>query len=627
MHSWIVPALIAAVTFLAFLPALRNGFVAWDDDKNFLANPHYRGLGTAELRWMWTSFHLGHYVPLSWMTLGLDYVLWGMNPAGYHFTNVLLHAANAVLLYFIARRLLRRTAAASLADNWDSLTVGTAFAALFFAVHPLRVESVVWVTERRDVLSGLFCLLSVLFYLRATEEGERKRAIYALSLGTFACALLSKATSMTVPALLLVLNVYPLRRVGGVAGWWGKRARRVYLEILPFAMLAAASAILSIVALQRMPQLSIPGKVAVSAYSLAFYVWKTLVPWPLSPVYEMPQHVDPLAPRFLASYACVLVLIALAWRLRWRWPGVTTAMIAFVVITLPMLGVVQNGPQIAADRYTYHAAPALAILAGTVYTALPSLRLARFVHGIVGIAIIVVLGVLTWNQSRVWHDSAALWSHVLRVDDESAIGHVGLANVLFRQNRVEEATEHARRAVAIAPGYAQAHNDLGVGLATQGHLDEAVSEYQRALALEPGNDEAHSNWGVVLARQGDLDGAIERYREALEANPDNADAHVNWGNAVVRLGNSDAGISHYEEALRIRPDHADAEHNWGVALAREGKLADAIEHFRRALIIDPDHAEAKEYLERAMQLLRGSEHAPERGDNPVELARTRQRSS
>jgi tetratricopeptide (TPR) repeat protein len=597
------PVLVAVLTLVAYVPALRNGFVSWDDEKNFLANPHYRGLGAEQLQWMWTTFRLGHYIPLSWMTLGLDYVVWGMNPFGYHLTNVLLHAANAVLVYVLALRLLRRAADAE--RGQDELSVPAAFAALLFALHPLRVESVAWVTERRDVLSLLFALLSVLAYVRAADRDEHRALTYWISVGLFACALLSKATVMSLPAVLLILNIYPFRRMGGRAGWTTASARRVYLELVPFALLALAIAVLSIVALHPPDQLSPGVKVAVSAYSLAFYVWKTVAPFGLSPLYEMPRHVSPTSGVFIASYVAVVVLTATAWLVRRRWPWATVAWFTFVVISLPMLGAVQNGRQIAADRYTYHSAAALAMLgAGALLLAIRAVA-RPVVPMTVGAMVLAALGALTWSQIGVWHDSASLWARVLDVDANSAVAHDAWARLLVEQNKIDEGVAHGERAVTLAPEFAEAHNDLGVGRARQGRLSDAVAEYQRALALEPSFDEPLNNLGVVWARQGNLDSAIAHYRRAVEINPDNADAQVNWGNALVRLGRPDQAIGHYQDAIRIRPDHADAHHNWGVALARQGKFAEAIEQFRQTLAIRPDHAEAKEYLDRATQLLRG----------------------
>ena len=233
------PLVVAISAFLTFLPALGNGFVTWDDDRNFLNNAHYRGFGFDNLRWMWTTFHMGHYVPLSWMTLGLDYVVWGMNPTGYHLTNVLLHAVAAVLVYFIARRILR-AAQPDAEDRPGMLVIAAAVAALVFAMHPLRVESVAWATERRDVLSMCFFLATTVTYLRSLDASPRRRSWYWLSVGLFLCALLSKATAMTLPAVLLIMNAYPLRRLGGAHGWRSAAARRVYVEIAPFAALSAA---------------------------------------------------------------------------------------------------------------------------------------------------------------------------------------------------------------------------------------------------------------------------------------------------------------------------------------------------------------------------------------------------
>jgi tetratricopeptide (TPR) repeat protein len=278
---------------------------------------------------------------------------------------------------------------------------------------------------------------------------------------------------------------------------------------------------------------------------------------------------------------------------------VTATLAAFAIISLPMLGVVQNGPQIAAVRYTYHAAPALAMLAGIVL-----LARSRIVPTL-GVVAVIALGALTWNQSKVWRDTEHLWARVLSQDSASSIGHSAMASFLFGQDRVEEAIEHSKRAVALAPGYPEAHNDLGVGFAKLGRIADAIAEYQSAISLQPTYDEAHANLGVALAQTGDVIAAITHYRRALELNPDNSNAHVDLGNAYVRLGRSADAIEEYRLALNIRENNADARHNWGVALARDGKYADAIEQFKLALSINPGHTEAKQYLERATSLLQG----------------------
>ncbi|MEP6990116.1 MAG: tetratricopeptide repeat protein [bacterium] len=599
VRAWVIPVCVAVITFVAWLPALRNGFVSWDDERNFIANPHYRGLGPTQLAWMWTTFHMGHYVPLSWMSHGLDYVVWGMNPLGYHLTSILLHVANAVLLYFLARRVLRASLVA--AGDERLLAAAAGFAALVFAVHPLRVESVAWVTERRDVLSLYFCLASLLSYLRGLDGGTR-RLQYWSALALFACALLSKATSMSLPAVLLLLCVYPLRRLGGATGWRTASARAVYLELAPFAFLSLGAMALSIVALRPATQLTAGGKLAVSAYGLAFYLWKTVLPAGLSPLYQMPVHVRPLAPVFLASYVAVVALTALAWWARRRWPGAATAWVAFVVITLPMLGVVQNGPQIAADRYTYHSAPVVAVvLAGLLLHVAPDWRRMTAVCAAV---LIAGLATLTWRQTYVWRDSASLWARVLAVDSTSSYAHSAWATLQYQRGQVADGVAHSREAIALDPALAEAYNNLGVGLARLDSLAPAVEAYRRALALRPSYSEAEGNWGVVLVRLGDVTGAKQHYARALALDPENADAHVNMGNAFVREGRIADAIDQYRAALDIRPDNADAHHNWGVALAREGRYGEAIEQFRLTLALDPAREDSREFLARASAMAR-----------------------
>lgn len=590
-----VPLGVALITFVVFAPTLQNGFVSWDDDKNFLTNPYYRGLGLTQLRWMWTTFHLGHYVPLSWMTLGLDHAIWGMNPVGYHLTNLLLHTANAVLLYLIAKRLFASTDDVKLNSDLRRV-LPAALAALLFAVHPLRVESVAWATERRDVLSALFFLSSILLYLRS-RDAEPGRS-YWFALVCFACALLSKATAVTLPAILFILNIYPLRRLGGKAGWWSDESRRVYRELAPFFALSAAASVMTFVALQHLDQLGLGGKFAVSAYSLAFYVRKMVAPVSLSPLYAMPTSVDATAGRYLAAYCVAIALCGAAWFYRRRSPAVAAAWAAFVVVLFPLLGFVQNGPQLAADRYTYYAAPALTLLAAAAlfHYARPAVA-----TGVASVAL-AWLGVLTWRQTHVWHDSESLWSQVLNVEPDSPIGRNNWGNIVAARGQWDEAVQQYERAVQVSPRYAEGHNNLGVALSHVGRPSEAVAHFRDALAIDPKYADAQNNWGIATIQQGDADGAMEHYRLALALNPSDADAHTNWGNALVRIGRPADAERHYEEAITLRPDHADAHFNWGVALARQGKLSEAVVQFRHALSINPNHAEAKEYLARALQL-------------------------
>src|SRR5438128_1886291 len=650
---WLVPVLIALVTVAAFLPALQSQFVSWDDAENFLDNPHYRGLGWSQLHWMWTT-HQGHYIPLTWMTLGLDYLLWGMNPVGYHLTSLLLHAANAVAFFFVVRRILKR-ALPSPSERGHALAVSAGFAALVFAIHPLRVESVAWVTERRDVLSGLFYLSAILVYLRACERGARGRGWYWLSVAVFGCALLSKSMVVNLPVVLLILDVYPLRRLGGTIGWWSEEARRVYVEKIPFVLLAAAASAMAVIAQLSaraavpLAHLSVPGRLAVSAYGLSFYLWKMAVPVNLSPLYEAPRTLNFGATPFLLSYGLVLTITAFVLALRRRVPGLPAAWLAYIVILLPVLGIVQSGPQIAADRYTYLAGLGWAILAGAGLL-FCGRALRRSTTGtpitlpIGGVAICVVvgLGVLTWNQAQAWHDSEKLWTHAVATYPQSSMAqnnlgavlvdqgklaeaiehyeqalkirkyaeaHYNLGTALARQRRLSEAIEHFRWALEIKPDYAEALTNWGQALVQQGKPAEAVEHHRRALEIRPDFAEALNNLGVALAEQGKPAEASEYYRQALGIKPDYALAHYNWGNVLAQQGKLAEAIDHYRQALRIKPDAAEVHTNWGLALTLQGRPAEAIEHYERALQISPDFALARSSLRDALRDGRGKEIA------------------
>ena len=313
---WFVPGLIFALTIVVFLPTLQNGFINFDDPDNLLNNPNYKGLGWSNLSWMFTAFHLGHYHPLTWLTFAFDYTLWGMNPTGYHLTSMLIHAVNAVLFYYLTFDLLKMAITQPVTDV--GLRAASAFSALLFSLHPLRVESVAWATERRDVLSGLFILLTLLCYLKAHDSAAaalRSRTWYRLSVIFCTLSLLSKAIGMSLPVVLVVLDVFPLRRLGGGAGkWFGPQIRRVWLEKIPFVGLAAVSAVIALAAqrasgaIVAMEAFGPMERLLQSFFGVIFYLVKTLVPTELSPIYELLPGTDFYHWRFVGSGIIFVVL-------------------------------------------------------------------------------------------------------------------------------------------------------------------------------------------------------------------------------------------------------------------------------------------------------------------------------
>jgi hypothetical protein len=367
--AYLIPSLVALMTLLVFSPALRNGFVNWDDLETIVDNENFRGFTGSHLRWMFTTFHLGHYQPLSWLSFALDYLFWGLNPFGYHLTNILLHAANGVLFYFVTLGLLR---VATPSSDAVVLRLAAGFSALFFAMHPLRAESVAWVTERRDVLSGFFLLSTILSYLKAVSPamdpgGKLRWGIVSVAL--YVLSLLSKASGMTLPLVLLILDVYPLRRLGGGAGkWFGADARPVWLEKLPFFIAALAAGVVALAAQHTAGALvsaethDLTGRVIQGLYGISFYLVKTALPTNLAPLYEIPPDLHLFDWRVVFA-AIIFLLCSLGFFLaRHRWPAALAGWIAYLLLLAPVLGVAQSGLQLVADRYSYLSCLVWAIL-------------------------------------------------------------------------------------------------------------------------------------------------------------------------------------------------------------------------------------------------------------------------
>jgi tetratricopeptide (TPR) repeat protein len=566
--------LIVIAVFAAFAPALSSGFVDWDDDRNFVANSAYRGLSFAHLKWMVTTFHGGPYQPLAWFTLAIDHALWGMDARGYHLTNVVLHACTAVAFFFFARRLLPLCASAFTGSMLD---FGATSASLLFALHPLRVESVAWVTERRDVLSGVFFVLTLLAYVRSRTSSEMRvrRSSYILALVGLFLSLAAKASGMTMPLVLLAIDVWPLRRP----------LKESIADKIPFALLVVPFAVLALWGqaehahtLSTIEEHGVLERVAQASFAAVFYPMKTLLPLDLAPIYDLPVPFDPFAMRFVLAIVCAVGATALLFALRRRAPAAWTAWIVFLVIAAPTSGLAKAGPQLVADRYSYLACMPFALLAaGALFELAPRVALA------IALLAVSTLGVLTFRQTRTWHDSESLWEHSVAANPTSYIAHTNLGFVLRTQGHLDEALEHYARALELSPRYALAHNSLGQVLATRGHVDEALPQFRAAVEIDPKYVLARVNLGLALKVRGDLDGAETELREAVRLAPDNADVHTTLGDIFVSRNKGAEAIAEYEAALAI--DAADPQAHCQLArvLALQGRARLAIEHYRAAL--------------------------------------------
>ena len=553
--------LIPLAVLAAFWPTLRADFITWDDDANFLNNPHFRGLDWRNLRWMFTTLHMSNYQPLSWLFSCLGYSLWGMHPFGYHATSLAFHMLNAVLFYRVAARLLRL---ASPAADDAAVAVAAAFAALFFALHPLRVESVAWLSGQHDLQAATFYLLAILCHLRACSDEARRRRWLSGCAALFAAAMLSKVNGITLPIALLLLDFYPLRRLpADPRQWLEPQHRRVWLEKLPLLAVAVVAGLVSWVARHEtavLQPLSLGFRIQQAFYGLAFYLGKTMVPVRLMPFYPVPLDLRLSPMTVVASAGLVLVLSAVLLHLRRPWPGGLVAWAYYVVTLLPVLGLISFSTQLTADRYAYLPCMAWAVLGGGAVLA--GLRRlgprGRHLLAVGLFAVLLLLAGLSWGQSRLWYDSETLFRYVLALNQDIPEVHNDLGFVLVTQRRTDEGVAEYRKALAIKPDFTRAMNNLGLALLGQGRYAEAIEQYRKALALEPDYAFGHNNLGLALMYLGQTAEALAHFQKAVALVPDYVVAHNNLGGALLMMGRVDEAIAQFQRALELRPDYSAA---------------------------------------------------------------------
>ncbi|HLF47763.1 MAG TPA: hypothetical protein VJA45_00195 [Methylomirabilota bacterium] len=594
-----LPILVAAASAAAFLPALDGQFLNWDDSVNFLGNPGYRGLGWPQVRWMFTSALMGHYIPLTWLTLAANYVLGGMNPWGYHLVSILFHAANAVLLYFVALRLLAAGRPGSPA-HWAAV-----FAALLWGVHPLRVESVAWVTERRDVVCGFFFLLAVLAYLRGVEPGGVLRGRWRqLSLAAFAAALLSKAAALPLPLALLLLDAYPLKRQA--LGW-----RRLLLEKAPYAALSVAAAGIALAILPQAGEVTgydrygPAARLGMVGYSLMFYPRKFLWPSELSPLYELPARVALADWRFAASLIGVAVVTAVLVLARRRWPAGLAAWVYSALMVLPVSGIVHSGHQLAHDRYSYLSGLGFALLGGGVVAWVMTLRsqgrVRPFVTGVLGGGAALAVAALaagSWEQSQTWRDSETLWRWAVDVDPACAVCRLNLGQAVLKDSksgeaRLAEAEGLFNEAIRLRTDYAEPYYNLGTALLVERRYEDAEAALRTFVRLAPARDVGPERLGLLSLVRGRYAEALPLLRQA---------AQMRGAASSPPAGTPADGDPALSEALGLLSDTPDTLLYIGQVLVEQGKGAAAAAVLRRAAALDPGAAAAQYWLAQAYQL-------------------------
>jgi len=612
---YVTIGLLLAVTLVVFWQTLGHEFINYDDDKYVTGNANVQaGLTRDSIAWAFTSTHASNWHPLTWISHILDWQIYGKNPKGHHLTNLLLHTANVLLLFLALSRMTRKRQGRR--GLWCS-----AFVAAAFAIHPLHVESVAWIAERKDVLSTFFWMLTMLSYAWYVERpgiGRYLPVLLSLTLG-----LLSKPMLVTLPFALLLLDYWPLGRFrakdskAGDASWAGWK---LLFEKLPLFALAVVSSVITYLVQQKggavalVEKLPVSERVANTFVSYVAYIIKMLWPRNLAVFYPHPAEGLPLW-EAIGAAALLVIVSVVAIRYAQRRPYLAVGWFWYLGTLVPVIGIVQVGMQAMADRYTY--VPLIGLFIAIAWgvpdllskkvdqpKSAPTNRgkpktrpsaaepVALQPIGLLATAALAALAICSWRQASFWSDSQTLFQHAVGSAPYNYIAHNNLGITLLDQGDIDAAISQYYEAIKSKPDFALAHFNLGFALSQRGRDKEAISHFIQGLKVKPNDANANMFMGVLLSKEGKAAEAIRYYRKALAINPNNADVHNNLGILLNQQGNRAEALKHFQEALRIKPDSVDAHNNIGTILAGIGKTDEAIVHYKEALKYKPDYANA-----------------------------------
>jgi tetratricopeptide (TPR) repeat protein len=550
---------LVTVTFAVYWQVRSFAFVNYDDGQYITENQHVKnGLNYKSIHWAFSSYHAANWHPLTWLSHMLDIELYGLNPGAHHQTNLIFHIVNALLLFFAFRKMT--------SNLWQS-----GFVAALFAIHPLHVESVAWVAERKDVLSTFFWMLTMFSYARYAAHPGINR--YLPVVGFFILGLMAKPMLVTQPFVLLLLDFWPLRRMqfNATADDGHKLQQRpqgllIFWEKIPLFSLALASSVMTFLAQKSgdavgsMNLYPLATRVANALVAYVKYIGKMIWPANLAVFYPYSESL-PGWQIIGAGVLLGLITFAAIRSFRQR-PWFIVGWLWFLGTLVPVIGLVQVGLQAMADRYTY--IPLIGvfiIVAWGVPELLHRWRRKEKLLGLTAISVIIMLGITSWLQTRYWENSHALFKHALNVTENNYLAHNALGNALKEQGKINEAMRHYLSALEIKPDYAAPHYSMGHTLAEQGKLDDAINHFQKALQIKPDYAEVHDNLGYAFMMQGKIEQAILHYSEALRMKPDDAEIHNRLGLALVRQGQFDNAVIHFQKAVNLKADFIAAKNN------------------------------------------------------------------
>jgi tetratricopeptide (TPR) repeat protein len=599
--------LLFGLVVWVFLPSLHGDLIDIDDGVFVIRNTHIN-LSLANVVWAFGHAECANWLPLTLWSFMLDHQLYGLKPWGYHLTNVLLHAFNTVLVFLVFRRMMGLRSDKSIGAMWRSLTV-----AALFGLHPLRVESVTWISERKDVLSMTFWMLTLWAYARYAQgrssverrtssaesrslalDPRRWTLDYGLALVFFSLSLMSKPMVVTLPCVLLLLDYWPWAR-------WSRQNRRgLVVEKAPFFLLSAIVSVVTYVAQRNAGMLS----TSLTGLSLSFgarlenalvsygrYLGKLFWPVDLCALYPYPDRWP--THKILLAGLLVLGLSIWVFALRRHWPFLLTGWLWYLGTLVPVLGLVSVGAQAMADRYSY--IPSIGILMILVWGTCQMTREWHYqgiILGTTGGVLALACIVLTRHQIGYWKDDVSVWRRAVAVTENNYEAHNQLGSAFYSQGRMAEAICEFQEVVRLNPGFAGAYNSLGRSFAAMGRVGEEMACYQKALEIDSNDVTVINNLGHALFQKGSVDEAMVLYQKALRIKPDSAEILNNLGTSLFRKGSVDEAIVYIQKALEINPNFAQAYYNLGAALNTQRRFDEAIVCLQKALEINPDLVEA-----------------------------------